>query len=1052
MWIGPISFSTLCSVIAAPFTDDLESFNGDYDIENCWSATPLASSYNYAWYISSDGYTPSSGTGPSHANSGSTFFYTEASNGYSGDVAELLTPIIDISTLTVPQLSFYYHMYGANMGALHVDVFNNGAWTNDLIVLDGQQQTSGISPWIEQTVVLNGFTGNVQIRFRGIKGNGYQSDMAIDDVKIIEAPTCPVPTNFTVNNITASSADLSWTNGNTETNWEIEYGNAGFTQGTGTIVSVATNPFTLTGLMPQTNYDVYLKAICGANPGDDDSLWIGPISFSTRALDSPSNLTADIDTTTGIVTLNWNQTSSFYEDFTDSIADNWIPVTGNWNVSNNTYNVTRTTQDVSSSYYNYDFSNFEYEIKAKKNGGDSCNISMYFNGNPDNLDTYGDWMDAYCLSYCTNSTWKLSKIVNGNWIDIVGWTYSSAINTGYNWNIVKVQYVNGYINVFINNISLGSYFDDTFPSGKIGVKMYDSYSNTVDLASFDYISLTNLSNTTNSYTFNVAEPNNYRYITSSGNCNNNETCSGNVIIGTETTPTPRYGNHYTYTSNTPNAFQNYKIYRDGSEIGTSVTETYTDQLPAYGDYQYYVTSVYDEGESLPSNTVNVSWHGTPDIAVSPLSLTQTLYPDENATQLVTITNNGDDDLNFTLNSIVVSTNSERTGYADIETDNLNPYYVENSLDNIMITPTFSKKTYYNIRNNPNILIYEQTANQNYYVDALIDLGYTFTQVSSWNELENTINNGTNWDMVIVNSYVEQCNSNNLTALDTYQSNGGYLIFSDWSVDVYYSHPLFSNFGISYLNNIVTPINFTATDTSHPIFNIPNQINTFTWSNDQYYTDGQIVDVINGATQLAAFNNYPTNGAIVLNANQNCIFNAFQSDNFQNDDNNNGKADMIELLENEIVFLLGGKYWLSTTQTSGSVTPGSSVTIDVNFDSTDMAVGTYNGNVVISSNDPDEPIVNVAAQLIVIDNGGSVNDLSQFDFKYFPNPFSKSINLSAKKNFDSIKVFSLLGQELININPDNKSHLNIDMSKLLTGTYYMKVVIDGKTASLKIIKK
>ncbi len=1052
LWVGPVSFTTLCGITTAPFIEDVESFNGDYEIENCWSANPLVSSYNYAWNISSNGYTPSLDTGPSQANSGSTFFFTEASNGSSGNIAELITPIIDISSLTVPQLSFYYHMYGADMGTLHVDVYNNGNWTNDVIILDGQQQTSGTSPWIEQTYVLNAFTGNVQIRFRGIKGNGYKSDMAIDDIKIIEAPSCPVPTNFTVDNITATTVDLSWVNGNTETNWEIEYGNSGFTQGTGTTVAVTTNPFTLSGLAPQTDYDVYLKAICGANPGDDDSLWVGPVSFTTHALASPHNLTADLDTTTGVVTLNWNQTAGFYEDFTDGIADNWVPVTGNWNVSNNTYNVTRTTHDVSSSYYNQDFSNFEFEMKAKKSTGDAYNISMFFNGDPSSIDSYGDWNNTYCLMYSTNGEWKLVKIINGNWTNIVDWTTSSAINTGYNWNIVKVEYVNGYINAYINNVLLGSYYDTTFPSGKIGIKIYDSNSNATNLGSFDYISLIDLSNTTNNYTFNVVEPNSFRNITSSGNCNNNENCNNNDIIGVETTPTPEFGNQYTYITSIPNAFLNYKIYRDGVEIGTSIPETYTDQLPAYGDYQYYVTSYYDVGESSPSNTVNVSWYGTPDIVVNPLTLSQTLYPNENATQLVTITNNGDDDLIFTINSTVVSTNSENIGYDNIETDNLNPCYVENSLENIMITPTYSKRTYYNVMNNLNILLYENTSDKNYYTDALIDLGYTYTQVSSWSQLTNTISNGTNWDLVIVNSYVEQCNSNDLTALDTYQSNGGFLIFSDWNVEDYFSHSLFSNFGISFLSNISTPINFSATDTSHPIFNIPNQINTFTWSDDQYYVDGQLVNLINGATQLAAFDGYPTNGAIVLNANQNCLFNAFQSDNFQHDDNNNGKDDIIELIENEIEYLVGGNRWLSTTQTSGIVVAGSSVTIDVNFDSTDMAVGTYNGTVAISSNDPDQPVVNVAAELIVIDNGGDVNELSQFDFKYYPNPFNKSINISANKNFDSVSVFSLLGQELINLIPDNKSQLTIDMSKFSVGTYYLKVVIDGNIASMKIIKK
>jgi PKD repeat protein len=55
-------------------------------------------------------------------------------------------------------------------------------------------------------------------------------------------------------------------------------------------------------------------------------------------------------------------------------------------------------------------------------------------------------------------------------------------------------------------------------------------------------------------------------------------------------------------------FTHYNIYRDGTVIGTSTETSYTDT--GYGNegvYEYYVTAVYDEGESDPSNThvVNV---------------------------------------------------------------------------------------------------------------------------------------------------------------------------------------------------------------------------------------------------------------------------------------------------------------------------------------------------------------------------------------------------------------------------------------------------------------
>jgi hypothetical protein len=52
-------------------------------------------------------------------------------------------------------------------------------------------------------------------------------------------------------------------------------------------------------------------------------------------------------------------------------------------------------------------------------------------------------------------------------------------------------------------------------------------------------------------------------------------------------------------------FLGYNVYRDGEKINTSLVpaESYDDEDLAIGQYEYYVTAMYDEGESDPSNTV-----------------------------------------------------------------------------------------------------------------------------------------------------------------------------------------------------------------------------------------------------------------------------------------------------------------------------------------------------------------------------------------------------------------------------------------------------------------
>ncbi|MCF8230305.1 MAG: S8 family serine peptidase [Bacteroidales bacterium] len=56
-------------------------------------------------------------------------------------------------------------------------------------------------------------------------------------------------------------------------------------------------------------------------------------------------------------------------------------------------------------------------------------------------------------------------------------------------------------------------------------------------------------------------------------------------------------------------FLNYRIYRNGSFLGTATQTNYSDVLPQTGTYAYTVTANYDEGESDPAGPVSVTWSG-----------------------------------------------------------------------------------------------------------------------------------------------------------------------------------------------------------------------------------------------------------------------------------------------------------------------------------------------------------------------------------------------------------------------------------------------------------
>lgn len=278
-WVGPFNFLTLCSTFTTPWTDDVESFTPTTNLGanvNCWSNSSVSA---YDWNVSSGG-TPSTGTGPLSANSGTNFFYVEASSGTAGNTATLVTPSIDLTGLTVPLLSFYYHMFGAQIGTLDVEISDDGGATwNPVTSISGAQQSSQADPFLLSESTLIGYSGVVRIRFVATNNGTFEGDISLDDISVTEAPTCPTPSGLTLTASDLTSATFSWTPGNTETEWTMEYGAPGFTPGTGTS-SLVTNNIneTVSGLPSNMFFDMYVRASC--TPGDT-SAFHGPVSFNT---------------------------------------------------------------------------------------------------------------------------------------------------------------------------------------------------------------------------------------------------------------------------------------------------------------------------------------------------------------------------------------------------------------------------------------------------------------------------------------------------------------------------------------------------------------------------------------------------------------------------------------------------------------------------------------------------------------------------------------------------------------------------------------------------
>ena len=97
--------------------------------------------------------------------------------------------------------------------------------------------------------------------------------------------------------------------------------------------------------------------------------------------------------------------------------------------------------------------------------------------------------------------------------------------------------------------------------------------------------------------------------------------------------------------------QGFTVQRDGNDItGVITPQTYTDMDLANGTYVYTVKAVYDEGTSAASNpyTAVINVAAGPQIVVNPTSVTKNVVPGGTATSTLTITNTGDQPLDYNI--------------------------------------------------------------------------------------------------------------------------------------------------------------------------------------------------------------------------------------------------------------------------------------------------------------------------------------------------------------------------------------------------------------------
>jgi hypothetical protein len=74
-----------------------------------------------------------------------------------------------------------------------------------------------------------------------------------------------------------------------------------------------------------------------------------------------------------------------------------------------------------------------------------------------------------------------------------------------------------------------------------------------------------------------------------------------------------------------------------------------------------------------------------------------------------------------------------------------------------------------------------------------------------------------------------------------------------------------------------------------------------------------------------------------------------------------------------------------------------------------------------------------------------------NFTFYPSPAKDNLYLESSLEVEQVKVFNMLGQEVISVTPNTLTP-TIKVGSLQTGTYIMNVTIDGVTKNFRFIKE
>lgn len=270
-WSGPYAFSTPCAAVNSfPFNETFESASTS---RPCWKVNEYVSGASIDWTYG----TGAAGGGSITAAHGGTVnarFY-KADNS-SPSLTRLVSPPLNISSLTSPEVSFWYanEAWSGDQDELRVfyKTSSGGTWTQ----ISGATYTTSVSSWTEVVLSLPSGSSDYYISFQGTAR--YGRGLVVDDVQVRNGNTCSAPAGLTATAASSTTANIGWgTVAGASGGYEYVVSNSNAApSGSGT--PFAGTSTTVGSLTAGTTYYLFVRSNCGSG---NFSSWAGPQSFTT---------------------------------------------------------------------------------------------------------------------------------------------------------------------------------------------------------------------------------------------------------------------------------------------------------------------------------------------------------------------------------------------------------------------------------------------------------------------------------------------------------------------------------------------------------------------------------------------------------------------------------------------------------------------------------------------------------------------------------------------------------------------------------------------------